>query len=67
MFIGVGLVIFKMIMPSLQLDPTSTTTYSIYYMIMEIITNRVVIGSLIASALIVILFLSLKVAGVFGK
>jgi len=67
LFIGVGLVIFKMIMPSLQLDPTTTTTYSIYYMIMEFITNRVVIGSLIASALIVILFLSLKVAGVFGK
>lgn len=68
LFIGVGLVIFKMIMPSLQLDPTTTTTtYSIYYMIMEFITNRVVIGSLIASALIVILFLSLKVAGVIGK
>jgi hypothetical protein len=67
LFIGVGLVIFKMIMPSLQLDPTTTTTYSIYYIIMEFITNRVVIGSLIASALIVILFLSLKVAGVFGK
>jgi hypothetical protein len=36
-------------------------------MIMEFITNKVVVGSLIASALIVILFLSLKVAGVFGK
>jgi len=65
LFIGVGLVILKMNMPSLQID--TTTTASIYYMIMEFITDRVVIGSLIASVLIVILFLSLKVAGVFGK
>ena len=57
-------------MPPLQLDiysTTSTTTPSIYYMITEFITNKIVIGSLTASALIVILFLSLKVAGVFGK
>ena len=67
LFIGVGLVILKMSMPSLQLDATTNTTSSMYYMIMEFITNKVVIGSLIASALIVILFLSLKVAGVFGK
>jgi hypothetical protein len=69
LFIGIGIVLFKMIMPPLQLDisTTSTTSASIYYMIMEFITNKVVVGSLIASALIVILFLSLKVAGVFGK
>ena len=67
LFIGIGLVIFKMSMPSLQLDATTNTTSSMYYMIMEFITNKVVIGSLIASALIVILFLSLKVAGVFGN
>ena len=64
LFIGIGLVMLKMNMPSLQINTTST--YSIYYMIMEFITNKVVIGSLIASILIVILFLSLKVAGVFG-
>ena len=67
LFIGIGIVLFKTIMPSLQLDIYSTTTPSIYYMIMEFITNKVVVGSLTASALIVILFLSLKVAGVFGK
>lgn len=65
LFIGIGLVILKMNMPSLQINTTGT--YPIYYMIMEFITNKVVIGSLIASILIVILFLSLKVAGVFGK
>ena len=64
LFIGIGLVILKMYMPSLQIDTTST--YSIYSMIIEFITNKVVIGSLIASIVIVILFLSLKVAGVFG-
>jgi len=70
LFIGVGVVIFKMTMPSFiaaTTSTTSTTTTSIYYMIMEFITNKVVIGSLISSVLIVILFLSLKVAGVFGK
>ena len=68
LFIGIGIVLFKTIMPPLQLDiSTSSTTPSIYYMIMEFITNKVVVGSLTASALIVILFLSLKVAGVFGK
>jgi hypothetical protein len=65
LFIGIGLVILKMYMPSLQINTTGT--YSIYSMIMEFITNKIVIGSLIASILIVILFLSLKVAGVFGK
>jgi len=64
LFIGIGLVILKMYMPSIQIDTTST--YSIYSMIIEFITNKVVIGSLIASIVIVILFLSLKVAGVFG-
>jgi hypothetical protein len=68
LFIGIGLVILKMIIPSLELNTIGTSsTYSIYYIIMEFITNKVVIGSLIASALIVILFLSLKIAGVFGK
>ena len=64
LFIGIGLVMLKMNMPSLQINTTST--YSIYYMIMEFITNKIVIGSLIGSILIVIIFLSLKVAGVFG-
>lgn len=74
LFIGVGVVIFKTTMPSFitattstTISTTSATTTSIYYMLMEFITNKVVIGSLIASVLIVILFLSLKVAGVFGK
>jgi hypothetical protein len=52
LFIGIGLVILKMNMPSLQINTTGT--YPIYYMIMEFVTNKIVIGSLIASILIVI-------------
>jgi len=64
LFIGIGLVIFKMSMPSLETDVSSG---SILYMAMEFVTNKIVLGSLLMSALIVILFLSLKVAGVFGN
>ncbi len=64
LFIGIGLVILKMSMPSLGTDVGSS---SVLYMVMEFITNKIVLGSLLLSALIVILFLSLKVAGVFGN
>ena len=64
LFIGIGLVIFKMSMPSLETDSGGG---SILYMAMEFVTNKIVLGSLLMSALIVILFLSLKVAGVFGN
>jgi hypothetical protein len=68
LFIGVGLVIFKMTMPSLGVGvgavATNASTVAIF---IEFITNKVVLGSLLISALIVILFLSLKIAGVFGK
>lgn len=68
LFIGIGLIIFKQTAPSLGLDlgvPGEQT--SILGMIFEFITNKMVLGSLLVSALIVILFLSLKIAGVFGK
>ena len=64
LFIGIGLVIFKMSMPSLETDVGGGY---ILYMTMEFVTNKIVLGSLLMSALIVILFLSLKVAGVFGN
>lgn len=65
LFIGIGLVILKMSMPSLETDVSGGS--SILYMVMEFVTNKIVLGSLLISALIVILFLSLKVAGVFGN
>ena len=63
LFIGVGLVIFKLTMPSLG-TPDNT---SFLQMTTEFFTSRGVLTSLLVSALIVILFLSLKIAGVFGK
>ena len=68
LFIGIGLIIFKQTAPSLGIGlgaPGEQT--SILGMIIEFITNKMVLGSLLVSALIVILFLSLKIAGVFGR
>jgi hypothetical protein len=67
LFIGVGLVIFKMAAPSFGVSTNSEASGSILGMVIEFVTNKMVLGSLLISALIVILFLSLKVAGVFGK
>jgi hypothetical protein len=67
LFIGIGLVIFKMTAPSLGLGASPEATGSIFEMLIEFITNKMVLGSLLISALIVILFLGLKIAGVFGK
>jgi hypothetical protein len=69
LFIGVGLVIFKMSAPTLGLSMTTVAngSPSTLGMVTEFITNKVVLGSLLVSAIIVIIFLSLKVAGVFGK
>jgi hypothetical protein len=66
LFIGVGLVIFKMTMPTIGTVSTEASG-SVMVGVIEFITSKVVLSSLLISALIVILFLSLKVAGVFGK
>lgn len=68
LFIGVGLVIFKITAPSLGLGQTANIGQpSFFTIVLEFLTNKIVLGSLLVSALIVILFLSLKIAGVFGK
>jgi hypothetical protein len=67
LFIGVGLVIFKMTAPSLGGAGNSDASGSVLVMLIQFITSKVVLVSLLVSALIVILFLSLKIAGVFGK
>jgi hypothetical protein len=60
LFIGVGLVIFRMTMPTIIFE--GGTGFSL----LSIFENKGVIISLLVSALIVILFLSLKIGGVFG-
>lgn len=62
-FIGIALVIFKMAMPTIVLDVNS----SVIAMIINVVTSRTLLGSLLGAALIVIIFLSLKIGGVFGK
>lgn len=68
LFIGIALLIIKMIVPPMSIgvnaygQPISTIA-----MIMGFFSNRTTLIALLVSALIVILFLSLKVGGVFGK
>ena len=67
LFIGVGLVIFRMSAPSLGLGGSSNGSASLPMMLLEFFSNKIVLSSLLISAIIVIIFLSLKIAGVFGK
>jgi hypothetical protein len=73
LFIGVGLVIFRMTMPTFISTSTNAaagtvaTAMTMPGMFLAFFTNKIVLGSLLGSALIVILFLALKIAGVFGK
>lgn len=63
LFIGVGLVIFRMTAPEINLPQYE----NIGTLLLETIMNKSVLVSLLVSALIVIFFLSLKIGGVFGK
>lgn len=68
LFIGVGLVIFRLMMPTFGAHTNAVAApVSILSMVYEFFSNKVVLSSLLISALIVILFLSLKIGGVFGK
>jgi hypothetical protein len=62
LFIGIGLVIFKMTAPTIVgQDPTALL------LIIGFLTDKRILVSLLVAALIVIIFLAMKVAGVFGK
>ena len=64
LFIGLGLIMIKMTMPQLDL-PMDFAGY-LYAIVTDFISNRAVLLSIIAAAIIVIIFLSLKIAGVFN-
>ena len=64
LFIGLGLIMIKMTMPQLDL-PMDFAGY-LYAVTINFISNRAVLLSIIAAAIIVIIFLSLKIAGVFN-
>ena len=63
LFIGVGLVIFRMTMPTIMLESGVAAGFPV----LAFFENKGVLISLLVTALIVILFLSLKIGGVFGK
>jgi len=66
LFIGIALLIFKSTFPKIALQTNETSSFMVLLlMITEFFSNSYVIISLVASALIVILVLSLKIAGVF--
>jgi hypothetical protein len=69
LFIGVGLVIFKMTMPVVAVGAAgiASTQGSLMGSIAGFFMDKRILISLLIAALIVIIFLALKVAGVFGK
>lgn len=68
LFIGIGIIIYRIAVPSFYMGSTSSgITPTIFDTVYQFITNKTVLISLLGSSLIVILFLSLKIAGVFGK
>lgn len=68
LFIGAGLVIFKMSAPNLGLSAAANdSAVPFQYMLLDFFSNKVVLSSLLISAIVVIVFLSLKIAGIFGK
>jgi hypothetical protein len=70
LFIGVSLVLFRMMLPDSILSTNSGafgSSMSISLMISEFFENKMVLISIIVSLCIVVLFLGLKMAGIFGK
>jgi hypothetical protein len=69
LFIGIGLVIFKMTMPVVAVGATGIAASGSggLSVVTGFFMDKRVLISILLSALIVIIFLSLKIAGVFGK
>lgn len=61
-FVGIALILFRMAFPVLPI-----TTFDIAMFFRDVTSNSTIWIALLLCALVVILFLSLKVAGVFGK
>jgi len=66
LFFGVGFIIFKQVIPLPQIGATGEGVGALTLALAFVMDKRVLL-SLLASSLIVIIFLSLKIAGVFGK
>lgn len=67
LFVGIGVLCFYWLTPMILPTTVNGQTGSIFTGITEVFSNRLTWMSLFGAASIVILFLSLKIAGVFGK
>lgn len=67
LFVGVGVLCFYWLTPMILPTGVNGQTGSIFTGIMDIFSSRLTWMALFGAASIVILFLSLKIAGVFGK
>ena len=69
LFIGISLALFRMILPESTTSTFSNglgSTMSISLMVSEFFENKMVLISIVIALLIVVLFLGLKMAGIFG-
>jgi hypothetical protein len=69
LFIGISLVIFRMMLPESTVSTMSGaygSSMSISLMISEFFENKMVLISIIVALLIIVLFLGLKIGGIFG-
>lgn len=62
LFFGIGFIIFKETLP-----PLPTADVNLLALIYLFLSDKKILISLLVSSLIIILFLALKIAGVFGK
>jgi len=69
LFIGISLVIFRMMLPESTVSTMSGaygSSMSISLMISEFFENKMVLISIIVALMIIVLFLGLKIGGIFG-
>jgi hypothetical protein len=64
-FIGIGLVLYKMYLPSI--GPDMATIVGIETSLMDLLFNRTVLISLLVCIIVIIVVVSLKVGGVIGN
>ena len=71
LFVGIGLIIFKMMAPVFPQNMLGQNEYgnpyTLFGLLGSMLGNKTVLGSLLGAAIVVIIFLSLRIAGLFGK
>ena len=65
-FIGIGLMFYKMMLPSIGLDLTGTVVTA-EILLSNLLFNKTVLISLLVCIIVIILTVSLKVGGIIGK